>query len=54
MLVSGYNYRSIFEQTGLSFDLNCSINNVTGSGAFGFSGEGNQVQFTFQSGRIYD
>lgn len=54
MLFSGYNYRSIFEQTGLSFNLNISINNVTGSGAFGFSGENNQIQFTFQSGRIFD
>lgn len=54
MLFSGYNYRSIFEQTGLSFNLNLSINNVTGSGAFGFSGENNQIQFTFQSGRIFD
>ena len=54
MLFSGYNYRSVFEQTGLNFDLNLSINNTTGSGAFGFSGEGNQIQFTFQSGKIYD
>jgi hypothetical protein len=54
MLFSGYNYRSIFEQTGLSFNLNISINNVTGSGAFGFSGENNQIQFTFESGRIFD
>lgn len=54
MIFSGYNYRSIFEQTGLSFNLNLSINNVTGSGAFGFSGEGNQIQFTFQSGKIFD
>jgi len=54
MIISGYNYRSIFEQTGLSFDFNCSIDNITGSGAFGFSGEGNQIQFTFQSGKIYD
>ena len=54
MLFSGYNYRSIFEQTGLNFNLNISINNVTGSGAFGFSGENKQIQFTFQSGRIFD
>jgi len=54
MLISGYNYRSIYEQTGLSFELNLSINNVTGSGAFGFSGEGNKIQFTFQSGKIFD
>lgn len=54
MLISGYSYRSIFEQTGLSFDLNLSINNVTGSGAFGFSGEGNKIQFTFQSGKVFD
>lgn len=54
MIISGYNYRSIFEQTGLSFNLNLSINNITGSGAFGFSGEGNKIQFTFQSGKIFD
>lgn len=54
MIISGYNYRSIFEQTGLSFDLSCSINNITGSGAFGFSGENNIIQFTFLSGKIYD
>lgn len=54
MLISGYKYRSIFEQTGLNFELNLSINNITGSGAFGFSGEGNKIQFTFQSGKVFD
>ena len=54
MIFSGYNYRSIFEQTGLSFDLNISINNLFGSGAFGFSGENNQIKFKFENGKIFD
>jgi hypothetical protein len=54
MQISGLNYRSIFEQQGLSFDLTSSINNLSGSGEFGFSGENNQISFKFNSGRIYD
>jgi hypothetical protein len=54
MQISGYNYRSFFEQTGLSFNLTASLNNLSGSGEFGFSGQNNQIGFKFNSGRIYD
>jgi hypothetical protein len=54
MQISGYNYRSFFEQTGLSFNLTASLNNLSGSGEFGFSGQNNKIGFKFNSGRIYD
>lgn len=54
MIFSGKNYRSLLEQDKFSFKADLSINNLTSSAAFGFSGENKSISFSFESGRIYD
>lgn len=46
--------RSIYPQTGqYSFSIDCSVDNTTGDYFFGLSGNGNKIEFTMQSGKIY-
>jgi len=58
----GKNYRALGEVKRLSFGLDLSINNLEGSGAFGFNGEGygddegvkKNFEFKFEHGKIID
>ena len=56
MIISGYNKKSIAEQTGIySYLVDISLNNTTGRATFGFSGDvGNLFGFRLESGRVYD
>ena len=46
--------RNIYPQTGnYSFSINCSIDNTTGKYFFGLSGNGNKIEFTLESGKIF-
>ena len=54
MIFSGANYRKIQETDQFSFFLTASLDNVTGSGVFGFSGENQFLDFNFVSGRVID
>ena len=55
MRFEGNNTRKLTEQKSVSFVLNkSSINNLTGDVYFGFSGEGQTLQFKFDKGKIYD
>ena len=58
----GTNYRTIGDVKRLSFDLNFSVNNLVGSGAFGFNGKGygsnagtkQNLEFKFEMGKVID
>jgi hypothetical protein len=54
MIFTGSNYLSISSQTGLSFNLNISLNNTTGICNLGFTGQSNIVNFKLTSGRVFD
>jgi len=55
MKFEGYNSRKLTEQKDISFLLSDSfVNNVSGDVHFGFSGEGQVIQFKFKKGKIYD
>ena len=54
MLLDGKNFRKISERDNYAFDASFSIDNSTGVGLFGFSGNGQQFKFDFQSGKIID
>lgn len=55
MIFTGQNLKKLTGQKEMSFSLkDCSINNVTGSGEFGFSGENNTLKFRFNQGIVYD
>lgn len=55
MIFKGSNTRLLTGQKNISFLLSkSSVNNTTGSVHFGFSGEGESIQFIFKKGRIYD
>tara|TARA_Y100000004_G_scaffold34412_1_gene36781 strand:- start:727 stop:2835 length:2109 start_codon:yes stop_codon:yes gene_type:complete len=54
MIFSGASYRKIQETEEFSFSLGASVNNVTGSGVFGFSGANELLDFNFVSGRFID
>jgi hypothetical protein len=58
MIFTGNNYLSISNQTGLSFNLNISLNNITGICNLGFTGgntgEINNINFKLSSGRVLD
>lgn len=55
MKFSGINSRPIPKKKEVSFDLNASLGNLTGSAEFGFSGIGGiPLRFHFESGFIYD
>ena len=54
MIYSGLNYRKLQERNVFSFDAFFSLNSVSGSGLFGFSGEGQTFDFKFQSGKVID
>jgi len=54
MITSSLVYRNFLNQTGnFSTNWTLSIDNTTGSGSFGLSGEWNYI-FTIKSGEIYD
>ena len=52
--ITGSIFRRIGERDQISFDSTIACSNVTGSGVFGFSGQGNVYKFSFESGRIID
>jgi len=62
MNFEGKNYRKIGEVKRLSFNLNFSVNNLIGSGAFGFNGKGygtsfgdkQNLEFKFENGKVID
>jgi len=54
MLLNGENFRKISERDNYAFTANLSVSNTTGVGLFGFSGNGQQFKFDFQSGKIID
>lgn len=56
MTFTGQNIRKLTGQKSMSFLLeSCSVNNLTGSGEFGFSDQGsNTIKFRFEQGNIYD
>lgn len=53
MKVLGNNYLSINDQTGLSFYIDISTNNTSGSCNFGFTGE-NFINFRLNDGKLFD
>lgn len=54
MNFSGAKFRSLVDRSGITFSFNGSISNASGSGVFGFSGEGTKCGFSFYGGKIYD
>lgn len=55
MIFSGNNFLSISDQTGLSFNLNVSLNNSNGICNFGFSGDASKkFNYTMNSGYLFD
>ena len=54
MLYSGLNYRKIQKRDIFSFKGVFSLNETSGSGLFGFSGENQTFDFKFISGKIID
>lgn len=54
MIFSGKKYLSICHQTGLSFNLGLTLDNVTGNCNFGFTGENKNLNFKLESGRVFD
>lgn len=50
----GNKYLSISYQTGLSFELDISTNNINSTCNLGFTGENKNLNFKFESGKIYD
>jgi hypothetical protein len=56
MTFTGQNIRKSTGQKGLSFLLqDCSVNNLSGTGEFGFSdGGSNTIKFRFEEGNIFD
>lgn len=55
MLLSGENYRSIAQRPSLSWEGKFAVSgDATGRAVFGFSGEGEKIAFTFESGKIFD
>lgn len=54
MLYSGLNFRKLQKRNQFCFESSFLINTVSGSGAFGFSGEGQDFNFKFISGKIFD
>ena len=53
-IFSGLAFRRLQERSEFSFSAIMSINNVTGSSVFGFSGENNFLKFDFQNGQVID
>ena len=54
MKVTGLLTRSLAERESISYSLEASIDNITGSGSFGFSGDNGTNYFNFIEGRIFD
>ena len=54
MIYSGLNYRKVQERSIFSFDSFFSLDSVSGSGLFGFSGNNQTFNFKFESGKIFD
>jgi hypothetical protein len=56
MTFTGQNIRRLTGQKGISFLLEgCSVDNLTGSGEFGFSDQGsNTIKFRFEQGDVFD
>lgn len=54
MNFTGTKFRSLLDRDRLTFSVDMSINNVTGSGSFGFSGNGSKMQWVFDKGKVFD
>lgn len=54
MNFQGNNYLSLAFQTGISFALDISLNNITGVCNLGFTGNEKSINFEFNKGRILD
>ena len=56
MIFTGQNTRRLTGRKGISFTLqDCSVNNLSGTGEFGFSdGGSNTIKFRFEQGNIFD
>jgi hypothetical protein len=54
MNVTGFTKRSLAERDEITFLFFGSLSSVTGSGVFGFSGDGGSDRFLFKEGKIYD
>ena len=54
MNLSGNNTLSISEQTGASFLINLSLDDINGSCNLGFTGVSQSVNFKFTNGKIFD
>jgi len=54
VLHSGLNFRKLQKRNQFSFESSFLLNAVSGSGLFGFSGEGQDFSFKFVSGKIFD
>lgn len=54
MVYSGLNFRKVQKRNIFSFDSALSFDSLSGSGALGFSGEGNFFNFKFIGGKVFD
>lgn len=54
MNLFGNNTLSISDQTGISFLINISLNNINGICALGFKENSENINFTFTNGKIFD
>lgn len=53
MILSGDNILSLSEQTGISYSIDLSLNNVTGFCDLGFSGD-SKFNFKLKNGKVFD
>jgi len=54
MIFSGNNYLSLSYNTGISFNIDLSVNNDTGIVNFGFSGQNNSLNFKLEDNKFFD
>tara|TARA_Y100000004_G_scaffold148794_1_gene170439 strand:+ start:1687 stop:3330 length:1644 start_codon:yes stop_codon:yes gene_type:complete len=54
MIISGANFRRVEKVSGLSFNVDLSLTNATGSAYLGFSGDSNLLKWDFSQGRVID
>lgn len=54
MIFSGINNLSLSYQTGLSFNIDVSLDNLNGNCNLGFTGQNNNLNFKLDQGRIFD
>jgi hypothetical protein len=55
MIFSGQNIRKMTGQKDVSFLLqDCSLNNLSGSGEFGFTDGTTTIKYRFEQGNVFD